>query len=129
MNLSVSSTGEITDEEIMGFIATRKEYVFAYYMPGPAPIKDASARETHQTEHLRFLFNLKKSGKLALLGPLDEDDHGESFVRCIMIFNTADKEEVENLLVEDPLVQYGHFKFTALTFIGTPGDMLEGNRY
>ncbi|MFZ6011084.1 MAG: YciI family protein, partial [Bacteroidota bacterium] len=68
----------------------------------------------------QFLFTLKKQGKLALAGPITDDNS----IRGIMIFNSDNKDEVKTILDADPFVKRGHFRVVILNFFGLPGDTL-----
>ena len=64
-------------------------------------------KATLQMEHLKYLFTLKKLGKLPLFGPLTDGGR----IHGISIFATESQEEAKRLMDEDPFVKRGVFEF------------------
>lgn len=101
---------DVTQEEVMRNLSSAKMYVFALLLDGEkTPKTDAEEKrvEQLQMEHLKYLFQLKKLGKLPLFGPLT--DGGK--IHGILIFATENLDEAKKLLEQDPFVQSGYLSF------------------
>lgn len=70
--------------------------------------------EQLRADHLAYLGSLIRSGALALVGGIDEQD---SELRAICIYRTGSVEEARSLAEADPLVVGGYLSATVNTFV------------
>lgn len=111
---------KITDEFIQKTIASCKQYCVRLYLSGPNRSQPPDEAERIQTEHQRYLMQLRKEGKLLISGPVIDDP----MFKGIGIFNSTDKEEVKRLSDGDPAVRAGRLVYEIYHWFGLPGDCL-----
>jgi uncharacterized protein YciI len=111
---------EITDEFIQQTVASGKRYCIFLYKAGPHRDQPPAEADEIQMEHLRYLFRLRAEGKLVINGPVTD----ETELKGVGIFNTADTEEVKNLLAADPAVKAGRLIYEIYPWFSIPGDCL-----
>ena len=70
--------------------------------------------ERLRADHLTHLESLFRSGELALVGRVDEQD---SELRAVCIYRTGSLDEARRAAEADPLVQAGYLGITANTFV------------
>lgn len=80
-----------------------KAYVMAFLKKGPNRDLDSLAAAELQTAHLKNIFAMAASGKLAVAGPFMDDGD----IRGIYIFNVPTVEEARALTATDPAIQAG----------------------
>lgn len=109
----------ITNGFMQQMLTQSKGYSIAILKKG---LNDASPeRRQIVWEHGRRNFELREAGLLSIVCPvMDHDD-----IRGIGIFNTG-KEELKNIMDEDPGVQKGIFVYGILSCHSFPGDALPG---
>jgi uncharacterized protein YciI len=111
---------EIADATIEKTIASGKQYCVRLFKAGPNRDQSPEAADKIQTEHLRYLFQLRAEGKLVINGPILDDPE----LKGISIFNTTDIEEVKRLSDGDPAVKAGRLVYEIYHWFGLPGDRL-----
>ena len=114
---------EVTREEVMHTLTSARMYTFGLLLDGrniPQTETQKKEMEALQMEHLKYLFTLKKLGKLPLFGPLTD---GGS-IHGILIFDTESQEEAKKLMDEDPFVKHGYLNFELHPYYGLPGDRI-----
>lgn len=111
---------QISDEFIQETIKSGKRYCIRLFKAGPNRDQPPEEAEKIQMEHLRYLMQLRKEGKLLINGPVIEDTE----LRGISIFNLTDKEEVKRLSEADPAVKAGRLVYEIYLWFGLPGDSL-----
>jgi len=112
---------EVTTEEVRQILTSARMYTFGLLLDGrniPQTETEKKQMESLQMDHLRYLFTLKKLGKLPLFGPLTD---GGS-IHGILIFATESQEEAKRLMDEDPFVKRGYLNFELHPYYGLPGD-------
>ena len=113
--------GEITPDFVRKTIATGKQYSFVFLNAGPTyhSMPDDEKQKVHMA-HLIYLFTLKKHGDILLVGPLSDNP----VIKGIIIFSSADKEEVRKFVEADPAVKAGRFLYDIYGWFGVPGDKI-----
>ncbi len=110
----------ITDELIAQTVSSAKRYFVVLSKAGPK--RDQSPEETDriQQEHIRHNLALRASGVLLVHGPVTDDDD----LRGIAIYAANDKEEVEQLVKQNPAVIAGRLVYEIHSWYGFAGDCL-----
>jgi uncharacterized protein YciI len=108
----------VDDAYVQQQLAVAKAYTLVFLKKGPKH-SDPNAKNA-QMAHLKYLFELKEQGKLAVFGPLTDDGD----LRGIGIFTSTDVKEVERLLNEDAHVKEGHLVYEIHPWFGVPGQSL-----
>lgn len=110
----------VDDAYMTGQVAKMKTYTLLLLKIGSNRGKyTEDAANEIQAGHLKHIFEMKLSGKLAVVGPLLNDGD----IRGIGIFN-ASPEEVKLLMAEDPAVKAGILAVEVYPWFGLPGDTL-----
>ena len=108
----------MTIEEI---IAKGKQYTLVLLKRGPNyDYMEADDLRQNQMQHLQYLFGLRDRGILAINGPVTD----ESEIVGVSIYNSANKEEVESFVTNDPGVRSGRFDYEIYNWFSIPGDKL-----
>jgi hypothetical protein len=110
----------ISDEEIAAKISTAKRYILVILKNGPDRNQDSATLEKIQMDHLRYIFYLKKNYGLLIQGPVS-DEYTE--YRGIEIFDYADKEKIQQLLLQDPAIKSGRMTPEVYYWYGLPSDL------
>ncbi|OWY23658.1 hypothetical protein C7N43_12580 [Sphingobacteriales bacterium UPWRP_1] len=110
----------VTPDYVNAQIAQMKAYTLLLLKSGPnrGKYSDDELNDL-QTKHLKHIFEMKLSGKLAIVGPLLSDGN----LRGIGIFN-ASEDEVKQLMSEDASVKAGLLTVEVHPWFGLPGDAL-----
>lgn len=114
---------EITAEEVRQTLTHARVYTFGLLLDGriiPQTEAEKDEMKALQMEHLKYLFTLKKLGKLPLFGPLTD---GGS-IHGILIFATESQEEAKRLMDEDPYIKRGYLNVELHPYYGLPGDRI-----
>jgi len=111
---------EVTLEYIKSEVAKGKKYILVFLKVGPNRTQDEKTASDLQTEHLKYLFGLKKQGILVINGPIFDHDT----IRGISIYNSTNKEEIIALASEDPAVKAGRLAVEAYDWFSIPGSAL-----
>ena len=110
-----------SQEEIMQLVSTGKPYTLLILKTGPTPPPaDELEANRLQMEHLAYLFQLEKEGKSSVFGPIT----GNETMRGIIIFNTANKEEVNQWMADDPWVKSGCLEYDLHELFTIPGQKI-----
>jgi uncharacterized protein YciI len=89
---------------------------------GPHRDQDDATAERIQREHLAHLFELERTGRLTLFGPVE--DAGD--LRGIGVLTVPTREEAEALMAEDPAVVAGRLVADVRPWFTRPGGRLPG---
>jgi uncharacterized protein len=116
----MSENYELSDQEIQARVSNGKGYILFFYKAGPRRDQPPAEQERLQREHLRYLFKLRGMGRLALNGPVTDDET----LLGIGIFDFTDLAEAARLLDGDPAVQAGRLVYEIHAWFGLPGDQL-----
>lgn len=107
--------GKIENELMSG-----RAYTLVLLKTGPAKDLDSATASRTQRDHLIHLFSLRDAGKLSIFGPLaDQTD-----LRGIAIFSSADLQEVESYLKNDPWIKIGGLVYEIHPWFSLPGQHL-----
>lgn len=110
----------VDDDYMSAEVAKMKTYTLLLLKSGPKRSNYTDDElNTIQAGHLKHIFEMKLSGKLAIVGPLLTDGN----IRGIGIFN-ASEEEVKQLMEQDPSVKAGLLTVETHPWFGLPGDAL-----
>ena len=107
----------ITNEFMMEMLGKSKSYSVVILKKGPND--NIPERQQIVWEHGRRNFELREQGLLSIVCPVVEENE----IRGIGIFN-ADKEQVKEILNEDPGVKKGVFVYEILSVKSFAGDAL-----
>ena|SRR5689334_12554658 len=112
-----------SQEEIMQIVAKGKSYTLLMLKKGPTPppVDEAEANRL-QMEHLAYLFQMEKEGKSSVFGPIV----GDETLRGIIIFNTANKEEINQWMADDPWIKKGCLNYDLHDLFSIPGQQIAG---
>ncbi len=86
---------------------TIKKYYMCFLKKGPNIDMDSSIIAYIQKEHLAYVSELKKEGKILFTGHFGDNKN----LQGISIFNVTSKEEAIILASKDPAVKSGRLKF------------------
>ena len=115
------SQPHLSQEEIMQIVASGRPYTLLMLKTGPTPPPaDETEANRLQMEHLAYLFQLEKDGKSSVFGPIV----GNEMFRGIIIFNTANKEEIDAWMADDPWIKAGCLVYELHALFGIPGQTL-----
>lgn len=112
---------QVNDEIVNKAIASARKYCVRLYKSGPNRNQNDKEAGRIQSEHQRYLMQLRLDGKLLIGGPVVDD----SELKGVGIFNTSDKEEVKRLSDNDPAVMSGRLVYEVYHWFGLPGDGLK----
>ncbi|HXL57965.1 MAG TPA: YciI family protein [Chitinophagaceae bacterium] len=102
-------------------IAKSKQYAMVLLKRGPNYTNmEPDALQQNQMQHLQYLFGLRDQGILAINGPVTD----ESDIVGVSIYNSADKQQVESYVTNDPGVKSGRFVYEIYSWFSIPGDKL-----
>ena len=107
----------------MEIVGRGKAYILLFLKTGPTPPpSDEMEVNRLQMEHLAYLFQLQKEGKSSVFGPVTNDQT----LRGIIIFNTANKEEVQQWMADDPWIKAGCLGYELHELFSIPGQQIAG---
>jgi len=75
-----------------------------------------------QWEHMRYLFQLRAAGRLAITLPVMDNTE----LMGVGVLNIADLDEAHDLLKQDPNIKAGRLVYEVHSCFGFPGDALAG---
>ncbi len=114
-------TEQLTPDVIMQKVASGKPYTVLMLIPGPVPPPaDDAEVNIFQMGHLAHLFTLEAQGKISVFGPVLNDAR----FRGIIVFNTAERSEVEKLMATDPWVKGGYLSYELYDWFSIPGQTI-----
>src|SRR5689334_7656815 len=112
----------IPPEAVMEKVAAGRPYILLLLRPGkPLDLSEEEAA-TAQLQHLSHLFTLESEGKISVFGPVI----GTEGLNGIIIFNTSDRTEVEELMANDPHIKGGYLTYELFDFFSIPGQTMAG---
>jgi uncharacterized protein YciI len=111
---------QITPEEVMLKVSQGKPYVLLFLISGKPLDKDEAEANQLQMQHLAYLFTLEQEGKASVFGPMVNDER----LRGIIVFNTANKEDVAAWMVDDPYIKGGYLAYELYDFFTIPGQQI-----
>jgi uncharacterized protein YciI len=106
----------LTPEAIMAKVSTGKPYVLLLLKAGRDPMPEEDFQQL-QMAHLQHLFGLEAEGKAHIFGPVTT----EGDLKGLIIFGTADKDEVSAWMQGDPLCDRGIFVYELYDWFAIPG--------
>lgn len=112
----------LSPEWIMQKVATGKPFTLLLLLAGNEEPVDGALAERLQMGHLTHLFTLEQQGHISVFGPVLKDAR----MKGIIVFNTTDKEMINQLMAEDPYVKGGYFTYELLDWFSIPGQQLPG---
>ena len=113
----------LSQEEIMQIVAKGRAYTLLLLKTGPTPPpSDEMEANRLQMEHLAHLFQMEKEGKSSVFGPVV----GDETLRGIIVFNTADREEIHQWMSGDPWIQEGCLVYELHELFTIPGQVIAG---
>jgi uncharacterized protein YciI len=99
-----------------------KQYYFVMLVKGENADKiDSLKLNQMMTGHLNNIKKMAKEGKLLIAGPFGDD----GYWRGIFIFDVKTKEEVVELLKNDPAIQSGRLAYEIHPWWAEPGSCLK----
>ena len=99
-----------------------KEYFVVFLKKGPNRDKmDPKEAEALQAQHLEYLGNLHKEGKIIINGPFGDDGD----LRGMSFYSVASLEEAKKLASADPMVQAGWLAVEVHPWFGAKGSTLD----
>lgn len=99
-----------------------KQYYFVMLVKGENADKiDSLKLNQLMIGHLNNIKNMAKEGKLLIAGPFGDD----GYWRGIFIFDVKSKEEVVELLKNDPAIQAGRLAYEIHPWWAEPGNCLK----
>ena len=110
----------VTPEFIAHEVERAQTYLVLMYTLGPTPRTNAGHVAATQQQHLEYLFNLRRAGRLTGQGPILEG--GE--LRGIGFLVGVNEDEARQLAAADPHVKAGYLDAHVFRWIGLPGDSL-----
>ncbi|WP_165871366.1 YciI family protein [Flaviaesturariibacter flavus] len=106
----------LTPEAVMARVQTGRPYVLLLLKAGRDPMESENFQEL-QMGHLMHLFGLEAEGKAHIFGPVTT----EGDLKGIIVFGTADKDEVSAWMQGDPLCNRGIFVYELYDWFSIPG--------
>lgn len=111
-----------SQEEIMQMVAKGKSYILLFLKTGTTPPpSDETEANRLQMEHLAYLFQMEKEGRSSVFGPIV----GNETLRGIIILNTSNKEEVHQLMADDPWIKAGCLTYELHDLFSIPGQRIQ----
>ena len=117
MKPDTNMNAELSPEEVMAQVSTGKPYVVLLLVAAAPPPADPEETGRLQMAHLQYLFRLHAEGKTSIFGPMTTDER----LRGLIIFNTADKEEVRAWMADDPWIRGGYLSYELYDYFTLPG--------
>lgn len=111
---------QLSPEEVMQKVSQGKPYILLFLMTGKPLNEEEAVVNELQMRHLAHLFTLEQEGKASVFGPVLNDDR----LRGLILFNTANKEEVANWMANDPYIKGGYLTYELHDFFTIPGQQI-----
>jgi uncharacterized protein YciI len=111
---------EITTKYVQAKVASGKLYTLLMLINGTTLPNDESLVQQMLFGHLAHLFTLEQNGHASVFGPISNNEKYGGLI----IFNTTDKEQIKDLMKDDPFIKGGHFTYQLLDFFSIPGQQL-----
>lgn len=96
-----------------------QQYYVVFLMSGENRTHDKATAERIQNEHIQYLTDLWKQGKIILNGPFDADTE----MRGMSIYKVDNAEIAKNLAEADPAVRTGRLKIEVHPWWSAPFDV------
>ncbi len=94
-----------------------RSYYFIMLKKGPNRAQGEAEAGKIQMAHLQHLYQMYSSGKIAMVGPLTDDDD----IAGICVYNTTNAEEALKLASDDPAVKSGRLIVELHPWYSLPG--------
>lgn len=102
-------------------LAKGKQYTLVFLKKGPHyDMLDPKELQLNQTQHLEYLLGLRSRGILCINGPVTD----ECDIVGVSIYNSQNKDEINDLVRDDPGVKSGRFVYEIHSWFSFPGDTL-----
>lgn len=111
---------QFASPEVLSKLASIKPYVILLLTKG----KNYGLSDTPriiQSEHLPYVLQQREDNIMVLTMPVMDD---KTSVAAVAVYNTTDKERVQQLVEKDPAIQAGVFDYEIVMGMGLPGDKL-----
>ena len=104
----------------MAKVAKGKVYTLVFLKSGKKIPTKSQAAQQMQVNHLVHLFNMEAEGKISIFGPVTNDPK----LIGIIVFNSTNKERIEEDLKNDPYIRSGYLKYELLNWFSIPGQTI-----
>ena len=111
---------QISPEDVMQKVSKGKPYTLLFLISGRQLDVEESVINQLQIQHLQHLFTLEKQGKASVFGPVSNDER----LRGIIIFNTANKEDISQWMADDPYIKDVYLSYELYDFFTIPGQQM-----
>ena len=118
----MQTVNTLSEKDILATLATGHQYSTFILKPGPN--REQPDAEAIQWAHVRYLMELRASGKLLLPLAVMED----TSVMGIGVLATNELSEARALLDQDPNIRAGRLTYEVFLAMGFPGDGLPRTR-
>lgn len=82
---------------------------------------DDASRERIFGEHLAYTLSMVRSGQQLAAGPVKDSPDEEEDICGLGLYQKDSLDEVRELLVNDPGVRQGLYRFDVMTWLSAPG--------
>jgi uncharacterized protein YciI len=110
----------LTPEVVMQKVSAGKQSILLHLIAGKPADKDEARMNEMQMEHLTHLFRMEQEGKVTVFGPIINHD----LMKGIVVFNTSDRNEVDQWIKSDPYIQSGYLNYEMFDFFTIPGQQI-----
>ena len=120
MSTTTNPMFQFASPEVLSKLATIKPYVILVLTKG----ENYGLSETPriiQSEHLPYVLQQREDNIMILTMPIMDNNTN---LAAVAVYNTTDKEKVQQLVDKDPAIQAGVFDYEIVTGMGLPGDQL-----
>ncbi len=109
--------------EVQRRIAGLRRYWLVHLLAGPNRAQGEAEAAEIQRGHLLYLFEQRERGALLVSGPVLDDLP----LRGICIYNLPRREDVEEVVGQDPAVRSGRLRYEIMRWGGIAGDSLSAD--
>lgn len=112
---------ELTEKLIQQKVAGGKSYTLLHLLAGKPLPADENLVKQMQLDHLAYLFMLEQMGKISVFGPIINHER----LTGLIIFNTTIRDEISQVMADDPYIKQGYMTFELFDFFSIPGQCIK----